>query len=73
MFKDLLKKERQKLWLSSIWSVTDTRTHSQALGSPEKANGESVNFEMGSSDLSEHRRCPGSNDVLAIARTASGL
>jgi hypothetical protein len=73
MFRDLLKKERQKLWLSSIWSATDTRTYPQALGSPEKANGESVDYERGSADLSEHRRSPGSNDVLTIARTASGL
>jgi hypothetical protein len=70
MFKQLLKKERQKLWLASAPSATEKPTYTQALVS--RANGGSMDYDR-TSDLGEYPRWPGSHDVLVIARAASGL
>jgi len=57
MFKDLRMKERQKPWLASR----------------AKTSTEDIGDERISSEISERRGWPRSHDVLAIARTASGL
>jgi len=57
MFKDLRVKERQKPWL-----VSRAKTSTEDIGD-----------ERISSEISERRSWPRSHDVLAIARTASGL
>jgi len=73
MFKDLLKKERQKLWLASGLSATETHPDEQALASQVKPYAEDFAVERVSSEIGEHRSLPASHDVLAIARTACGL
>jgi hypothetical protein len=72
MFKHLLKKERQKLWLASGLSATETHPDEQ-LASQIKAYAEDFAVERASSEIGEHRSLPASHDVLAIARTACGL
>jgi len=72
MFKHLLKKERQKLWLASGLSATETHPDEQ-LASQIKAYAEDFADKRMSSDIGERRTWAGSRDVLAIARTASGL
>ena len=71
MFNDLLKKERQKLWLATTLSATDIPTYGQALASPRKTIDERIDHSR--EDLGEHLRTSGSRDVLLIARAASGL
>jgi hypothetical protein len=73
MFKDLLKKERQKLWLASGLSGAETHPDEQALASRVKTYAEDFGDERISSEIGERRSWPASHDVLAIARTACGL
>jgi len=73
MFKDLLKKERQKLWLASGLSATETHPDEQALAAQMKTYAEDFAVGRLSLEIGEHRSLPASHDVLAIARTACGL
>jgi hypothetical protein len=73
MFKDLLKNERQKLWLTSGLSATETHPYEQALASRVKTYAEDFGDERINSDIGERRGWPASHDVLAIARMACGL
>ena len=71
MFKDLLKKERQKLWLTP--GLAATEPYEEALALRSKTYAEDFADKRMSSDIGERRTWAGSRDVLAIARTASGL
>ena len=71
MFNDLLRKERQKLWLATTLSATDIPAYGQALASPEKTI--DARIDRSREDLGGHVRRSGSRDVLLIARAASGL
>jgi len=69
MFKDLLKKERQKLWLVAAISERPVFAQPDALlGKSDGGTGEHDRRNLG---LSE--RWPRSFDVLTIARASSGI
>jgi hypothetical protein len=70
MFRDLLKKERQKLWLVAGFSAAEKPplAQSEALGKSDTGTGEHVRRSL---ELSE--RWPSSCDVLTIARASSGI
>ena len=71
MFKDLLKKERQKLWLAAALSATDAPATERRLS---RAQTRTIGYDaFGPDPVGEHWRWGGPQDVLAIARTASGL
>jgi hypothetical protein len=68
MFRDLLTKERQKLWLVSGSSVTERPD----LAQPDALlDGATVGHDRRSMELSE--RWPKPYDVLTIARASSGI
>jgi len=73
MFKDLLKKEREKLWLTSGLFATETHSYEQALASRAKTSAEDFGDERMSLEIGERRNWPASHDVLAFARAACGL
>ena len=73
MFKDLLKKERQKPWLTPGLAGMETHPYEEALALRTKTYAEDFADKRMSSDIGERRTWAGSRDVLAIARTASGL
>jgi hypothetical protein len=70
MFRDLLKKERQKLWLVAGFSAAERPVLAQpdALGKSGTGTGEHDRRNL---ELSE--RWSGSYDVLTIARASSGI
>jgi len=71
MFKDLLKKERQKLWLAAALSATEAPATERRAS---RAQTRTIGYDAFGPDLvGEHSRWGGPQDVLAIARTASGL
>jgi hypothetical protein len=72
MFKDLLKKERQKLWLAAALSATEVRAVERRASRPHTNVG-TIESDAVGSDLGEHSLWGGPQHVLAIARTASGL
>ena len=71
MFNDLLKKERQKLWLVTTLSATGIATYGQSLASPKKAV--NARIDHGTEALGEHLRRSSARDVLLVARAASGM
>ena len=72
MSKDLLKKERQKLWLAAALSATEVPAAERRASRAPTNVGTSEHDGLGS-NFREHPRWGGPQDVLAIARTASGL
>ena len=71
MFKDLLTKERQKLWLVSGYSAAERPVFAQSdalRGTSGQGTGEHDRRTM---ELAE--RWPRSSDVLTIARASSGI
>jgi len=70
MFRDLLKKERQKLWLVAGFSAAARPVLAQppALGKSDTGTGD---HDRRSLELTE--RWPSSYDVLTIARASSGI
>jgi hypothetical protein len=71
MFKDLLTKERQKLWLVSGFSATERLIRAQAEAARDIIGGVTGEHDRRSLELSEP--WPRSSDVLTIARTSSGI
>jgi hypothetical protein len=71
MLKDLLKKEREKLWLVSGLSAKERPVFAQADASRSKTDGWTGEHDRRSLELSE--RWPTSTDVLTIARASSGI
>jgi hypothetical protein len=71
MLKDLLKKERQKLWLVSGLSATESPVFARADASRSKTDGWTGEHDRRSLELSE--RWPRLSDVLTIARASSGI
>ena len=72
MFKDLLTKERQKLWLVSGFSAATERSIlAQAVAARGIIGGVTGEHDRRSLELSEP--WPRSSDVLTIARTSSGI
>ena len=71
MFRDLLTKERQKLWLVSGFSVTERPVLAQPDALQSKSNGATVGHDRRSMEPSE--RWPKPYDVLTIARASSGI
>ena len=72
MFKDLLTKERQKLWLVSGFSAAKERSIlAQADAARGIIGGVTGEYDRRSLELSEP--WPRSSDVLTIARTSSGI
>jgi hypothetical protein len=70
MFKDLLKKERRKLWLAA-----DCATNAPALGPAETAPGKAdgARLDYGSRNTHCDDGWTRSHEVLAIARASSGI
>jgi hypothetical protein len=71
MFKDLLRKERQKLWLVAGVSIAERPAFAQPdalLGKSDAGTGE---IDRRNLEISE--RWPKSFDVLTIARASSGI
>jgi len=68
MFRDLLKKERQKLWLVSGFSAVEKPVPTQLDALRDVGTGE---HDRRSLELDE--RWPRPCDVLTIARTSSGI
>jgi len=71
MFKDLLKKERQKLWLVAGISAAARPVFAQPDALLGKSDGGTVEHDRRHLELSE--RWPRSCDVLTIARASSGI
>jgi hypothetical protein len=66
MFKDLLRKERQKLWLAAALSAIEAPA-------VERRAPRVGTIEYDAFGLGEDSRWGRPQDVLAIVRTASGL
>jgi hypothetical protein len=73
MLQDLRMKEPRKQWLTYGLSATAIHPYQQALASRAKTCAEDCRDETISSHIGERRSWPRSHDVLAFARTASGL
>jgi hypothetical protein len=73
MFKELLRKERQKLWLAAAPSANEIPAYTQALVSRAKRTGGSLECDTASPDLGEYPRWSEPHDILVTARAASGL
>ena len=71
MFKDLLRMERQKLWLVAGFSIAERPVFARPealLGKSDAGTGE---IDRKNLEISE--RWPKSFDVLTIARASSGI
>lgn len=71
MFRDLLKRERQKLWLVSEFSAAESRVLTQPDGLHGKSGIGTDGHDRRRLELSE--RWPRPCDVLTIARASSGI
>jgi hypothetical protein len=71
MLKDLLNKERQKLWLVSGFSQARTPACGQAGTAPGEPDEVHRSYLRRNADFAEH--WPRPHDVLAIARASSGI
>ena len=71
MFMDLLRKERQKLWLVSGFWATERPGLAQLDALQSKSDAGTVGHDRRSLEPSE--RWPRPYDVLTIARASSGI
>jgi hypothetical protein len=71
MFKDLLRMERQKLWLVAGFSIAEKPVFPQPDALLGKSDAGTVEIDRRNLEISE--RWPRSYDVLTIARASSGI
>jgi hypothetical protein len=73
MFKSLLEKKRQELWLAATSSARETPAYAWARTPRTSADDCSIEYGPLGAPLSEFPRSSGSHEILVLARAASGL
>jgi len=73
MFKNLLEKKRQELWLAAASSARETPAYAWARTPRTQADDGSIEYEALGAQLSGCPRSSRLHEILLLARTASGL
>jgi hypothetical protein len=73
MFKSLLEKKRQELWLAAASTPREIPTYAWARTPRTHADDGSIEYGPLGAQLNEDPRSWGSHEILLLARAASGL
>jgi hypothetical protein len=73
MFKNLLEKKRQELWLAVASSARETPSYAWARTPHTQADDGSMAYEALGAQPGEYPRSSRLHEILVLARAASGL
>jgi hypothetical protein len=73
MFKNLLERKRQELWLAVASSARETPPYAWVRVPRTQTDDGSIEYEVLGAQLSDYPRASGLHEILVLARAASGL